>query len=52
MKEPNVPMYSTDMIQVWASRAASLAAPVSFLTEARLSIRPAASTAARRISGM
>ncbi len=40
------------MIQVWASRAASLAAPVSFFTEDRLSMKSAASTAATTISGM
>ncbi len=40
------------MIQVCASLAASLAAPVSFFTEARLSMYHAASTAATTISGM
>jgi hypothetical protein len=52
MNDPNVPMYRNAMIQVCQSRAASLAAPVSFFTEVRLSMKRAARTAATRMSGM
>lgn len=40
------------MIQVWRSRTASFAAPVSLRTGARLSMKSAAHPAASRISGM
>lgn len=52
MKEPNVPMYRNAMIQVWPARAASLAAPVSFFTGARLSMYSAEQTVAAMMSGM
>ena len=51
MNEPKVPTYSSDMIQVCGSRAASRA-PVSLRTGARLSMNSAASSAATTISGM
>ena len=52
MNDPNVPMYRNAMIQVCGSRTASMAAPVSFFTGARLSMNSAAQIAATTMSGM